>query len=73
MVLDIYPHNSLDDEMSQIVEREVLKCLTCLALEQQAAKGLFTVEQLLYGIPYLTILNFANRLACVNAALSLAS
>ena len=73
MPLDIYPHNSLDDVMSQIVEREVLKCLTYLALEQQAAKGLFTIEQLLYGIPYLTILNFANRLTCLNAALGLAS
>ena len=73
MPLDIYPHNSLDDVMSQIVEREVPKCLAYLALEQQAAKGLFTIEQLLYGIPYLMILNFANRLTCLNAALSVAS
>ena len=42
-------------------------------IEQQAAKGLFTIEQLLYGIPYLTILNFGNRLTCLNAALGLAS
>ena len=41
MLLDIYPHNSLDDVMSQIAEREVLKCLTYLVLEQQVAKGLF--------------------------------
>ena len=46
VLLDIYPHNSLDDVVSQIVEREVLKCLTYLALEQQAAKGLFSIEQL---------------------------
>ena len=59
--------------MSQIAEREVLKCLTYLALEQQVAKGLFSIEQLLYGIPYLTILNFVNRLMCLNAALGLAS
>ena len=36
LLLDIYPHNSLDEVMSQIAEREVLKCLTYLALEQQA-------------------------------------
>ena len=68
-----FPHNSLDEVMSQIAEREVLKCLTYLALEQQVAKGLFSIEQLLYGIPYLTILNFVNRLMCLNAALGLAS
>ena len=72
MLLDIYPHNSLDDVMSQIVVREVLKCLTYLASEQQVAKGLFSIEQLLYGIPYLSILNFVNRLMCLNAALGLA-
>ena len=49
------------------------KCLTFLALEQQVAKGLSAIEQLLYGIPYLTILNFVNRLMCLNAALGLAS
>ena len=38
--------------MSQIAEREVLKCLTYLALEQQVAKGLFSIEQLPYGILY---------------------
>ena len=32
---------SLDEVMSQIVEREVLKCFTYLALEQQVAKELF--------------------------------
>jgi len=58
--------------MSQIVEQEVLKCLTYLVL-QQVAKGRFSIEQLLYGIPYLTILNFVNRLMCLNAALGLAS
>ena len=73
MLLDIYPHNSLDDVMSQIAEREVLKCLTYLVLEQQVSKGLFSIEQLLYGIPCLTILNFVNRLMCLNAALGLAS
>ena len=73
MLLDIYPLDSLDEVMSQIAEREVLKCLTFLALEQQVAKGLSAIEQLLYGIPYLTILNFANRLMCLNAALGLAS
>ena len=73
MLLDIYPLNSLDEVMSQIAEREVLKCLTFLALEQQVAKGLSAIEQLLYGIPYLTILNFVNRLMCLNAALGLAS
>ena len=73
MLLDIYPHNSLDEVMSQIAEREVLKCLTYLALKPQVAKGLFSIEQLLYGIPYLTILNFVNRLMCLNAALGLAS
>ena len=73
MLLDIYPLNSLDKVMSQIAEREVLKCLTFLALEQQVAKGLSAIEQLLYGIPYLTILNFVNRLMCLNAALGLAS
>ena len=73
MLLDIYPHNSLDEVMSQIAELEVLKCLTYLALEQQVTKGLFSIEQLLYGIPYLTILNFVNRLKCLNAALGLAS
>ena len=57
MLLDIYPHNSLDEVTSQIAEREVLKCLTYLALEQQVAKGLFSIEHLFYGIPYLTILN----------------
>ena len=72
MLLNIYPLNSLDDVMSQIAEREVLKCLTFLALEQQVAKGLSAIEQLLYGIPYLTILNFVNRLMCLNAALGLA-
>ena len=36
------------------------------------AKGLFSIEQLLYGIPYLSILNFVNRLMCLNAALGLA-
>ena len=50
MLLDIYPHNSLDDVMSQIVEWEVLKYLTYLALEQQAAKGLFTLRKLHYGL-----------------------
>lgn len=59
--------------MSQIVEREVLKCLTYLALEQQVAKGLFSIEQLLYGIPYLSILNLVNRLMCLSAASGLAS
>ena len=73
VLLDIYPHTSLDDVVSQIAEREVLKCLTYLALEQQVGKGLFTIEQLLYGIRYLTILNFVNRLMCLNAALGLAS
>ena len=73
MLLDIYPLNSLDEVMSQIAEREVLKCLTFLALEQQVAKGLSAIEQLLYGIPYLTILNFVNRLLCLNVALGLAS
>jgi len=73
VLLDIYPHNSLDDVKSQIAEREVLKCLTYLALEQQVAKGLFPIEQLLYGIPYLTTLNFMNRLMYLNAALGLAS
>ena len=34
-------------------------------------QSLFTIEQLLYGIPYLMILNFANRLTCLNAALGL--
>ena len=72
MLLNIYPLNSLDEVMSQIAEREVLKCLTFLALEQQVAKGLSAIEQLLYGIPYLTILNFVNRLMCLNAALGLA-
>ena len=43
-------------------EDQVLKCLTYLALEQQVAKGLFSIGQLLYGISYLTILNFVNRL-----------
>ena len=38
--------------MSQIIEQEVLKCLTYLTLEQQVAKGRFPIEQLLYGIPY---------------------
>ena len=66
------PHNSLDDVMSQIVVREVLKCLTYLVSEQQVAKGLFSIERLLYGIPYLSILNFVNRLMCLNAALGLA-
>ena len=66
------PYNSLDDVMSQIVEREVLKCLTYLALEQQLTKGRFIIE-LLYGIPYQTILNFANRLTSLNDALGLAS
>ena len=47
--------------------------LTFLALEQQVAKGLSAIEQLLYGIPYLTILNFVNPLMCLNAALGLAS
>ena len=65
MLLDIYPHNSLDDVMSQIAEREVLKCLTYLVLEQRVANGLFSMEQLLYGIPCLTILNFVNRLTCL--------
>ena len=73
MLLDIYPLNSLDEVMSQIAEREVLKCLTFFTLEQQVAKGLSAIEQLLYGIPYLTILNFVNRLMCLNAALGLAS
>ena len=73
MLLDIYPLNSLDEVMSQIAEREVLKCLTFLALEQQVAKGLSAIVQLLYGIPYLTILNFVNRLMCLNTALGLAS
>ena len=73
MLLDIYPHNSLDEVMLQIAEREVLKCLTYLALEQKVAKGLFSIEQLIYGIPYLTILNFVNRLKFLNAALGLAS
>ena len=73
MLLDIYPLNSLDEVMSQIAEREVLKCLKFLALEQQVAKGLSAIEQLLSGIPYLTILNFVNRLMCLNAALGLAS
>ena len=73
MVLAIYPLNSLDEVTSQIAEREVLKCLTFLALEQQVAKGLSAIEQLLHGIPYLTILNFLNRLMCLNAALGLAS
>ena len=41
MLLDIYPHNSLDDVMSQIAEQEVLKCLTYLALEQQVAEAFF--------------------------------
>ena len=65
MLLDIYPHNSLDEATSQIAEREVLKCLTYLALEQQVAKGLFSIEQLLSGIRYLTILNSVNRLMCL--------
>ena len=73
MLLDIYPHNSLDHVMSQIAEREYLKCLTYLVLEKQVAKGLFSVEQFLYGISCLTILNFVNRLMCLNAALGLAS
>ena len=73
MLLDIYPHSSLDNVMSQIVEREVLKCLTYLALEQQVAKWLFSVEQLLYGILFLMILNFVNWLMCLNAVLGLAS
>ena len=72
MLLNIYPLNSLDEVMSQIAEREVLKCLTFLALEQQVANGLSAIEHLLYGIPYLTILNFVNRLMCLNAALGLA-
>ena len=59
--------------MSQIAEREVLECLTYLVLEEQVAKGLFSTEQLLYGIHCLTILNFGNRLMCLNAALGLAS
>ena len=59
--------------MSQIAEREVLKCLTYLALEQQVAKGLFTIEQLLYEIPCLTILNFVNRLMRLNVVLGVAS
>ena len=63
MLLDIYPHNSLDDVMSQITEREVLKCLTYLGLEPQVAKGLLSTKQLRYGIPYLTILNFVVTLA----------
>ena len=73
MLLDIYPHNSLDGVKSQIVEREVLKCLTYLTLEQQAAKEFFIIEQLLHGIPYLTMLNFVNRWTCLKAALGLAS
>ena len=59
--------------MSQIAEREVLKCLIYLVLEQQVAKGLFSIEQLPYGIHCLTILNFVNRLMCLNSALGLAS
>lgn len=47
--------------------------LNYLALEQQVAKGLFPIEQLLSRIPYLTILNFVNRLMCLNAALGLTS
>ena len=73
MLLDSYPLNSLDEVMSQIAEREVLIGLTFLALEQQVAKGLSAIEQLLYGIPYLTILSFVNRLMCLNATLGLAS
>ena len=69
----IHTINSLDDVMPHIAEREVLKCLTYLVLEQQVSKGLFSIEQLLYGIPCLTILNFVNRLMCLNAALGLAS
>ena len=69
--MDIYPHNSLDEVMSQIAELEALKYLTYLALEQQVDKGLFSIEQLLYGIRYLMILNFVNRLMCLNAALGL--
>ena len=30
-------------------------------------------QRTFYGIPYLTILKFANRLMCLNAALGLAS
>ena len=54
---------SLDDVTSQVAEREILKLLTYLALEQQAVKEHFIIERLLFGITYQTILNFANRLA----------
>ena len=56
----IHTINSLDDVMPHIAEREVLKCLTYLVLEQQVAKGLFSIEQLLYGIPYLTDLKLCK-------------
>ena len=74
VILDIYPHNSLDDVMSQIVEREVLECLTYLALEQQAAKGHFIIiEHVTLWKCERTILNFANWLTSLNAALDLTS
>lgn len=58
--------------ISQIAEREVLKCLTYmyLTLELQVAKGLFSLEQLIYGI---NCLNFVNQFMCLNAALGLTS
>ena len=59
---------SLDEVMSQIAEREVLKCLTYLALEQQVAKGLFFYRAV-------TLWNSLSNDLCesVNAALGLAS
>ena len=74
VILDIYPHNSLDDVMSQIVEREVLECLTYLTLEQQVAKGHFIIIEHVTLWKYeRTILNFTNWLTSLNAALGLTS
>lgn len=58
--MNIFPHNLLNVQKSEIIEVAIDKNWTCLFLKQQVNKELFITELLVYGIPLTRLLNFVG-------------
>lgn len=58
--MNIFPHNLLNVQKSEIIEFAIDKNWTYLFLKQQVNKELFITELLVYGIPLTRLLNFVG-------------
>lgn len=58
--MNIFPHNLLNVQKSEIIEVAIDKNWTCLFLKQQVNNELFITELLVYGIPLTRLLNFVG-------------